>query len=145
MILPDACYRLTDIDLSGTLAEFLAARADTSVTTPTPTVSLYTVPKGKLLAIQTLGAWLWPGNGNLVSTIEFFFTFLQRDIHVFSHTINPALAVNVQYQIATPNVQMILPEEIELQVRGTFTSTGTLNTIRTYMTGWLIPRGSVVI
>ncbi len=145
MILPDACYRLTDIDLSGTLAEFIAARADASAVTPTPTVSLYTVPKGKLLAIQTLGTHLIPGNANLVSDVEFFFTFLQRDIHVFSHTINPALAVNVQYRIAVPNVQMMLPGEIVLQVRSNMTSTGTVNSMRTYMTGWLIPRGSVVI
>jgi len=144
MIIPEICYQLTDFDLSGQLAEFVRIQLDSSAAAVSVSNSgFYTVPAGKLLVIQSLSGYLEPGAAQTGLSVA-----VTAVAGAQVHEIHGQTFVNV---IATQRcyfalkAHMIFPMGFSFSQNGRFNAGVNPNTVRVAMTGWLIPRGSVVI
>jgi len=143
MMIPEACYRLTDLDLSGTLAEFIAMKVTAAAAAAAVTATLYTVPLGKILVIQTLGSNADPGAGQNVTLHTHRFDF-QNSVFQINEKGAEAADVNSRlYELS--GVGRMFPQGCAVKAVATFNSGVQINTVDGWLSGWLIPRGSVVI
>jgi len=145
MMLPDICYRPTELDLSGVLAEFVTLYALNIQSAQVVTTPIYTVPKGKLLVLQKLVMVLSPGATYVAKTGEVYFTYLGIIRFLAGATVNPAIPAADTVYVPLVNEEIVLPQEIALIAEGTFSNGVNTNYVAVHGIGWLIPRGSVAI
>jgi len=146
MNLPEVCYRLTDMDLSGSLADFVSIFASDSAASVSPgKIAFYTVPRGKILLLQSIVVSAIPGAAQLLRDARISFAFNGQVIQVFAENANPAIAAAIAVRMTAPAPEILIPQEFALSLTSTFNAGVAANYIETNITGWLIPRGSVVI
>ncbi len=146
MRIPEACYLLTGMDLSGTLAELVYLRATTSQAAANPSVSgFYTVPKGKILVMQSMISSLSPGAAQKALRGNVIFVALGISRLLTGHQVNPAIAAAIEVIERLDVAGLMLPEGVVFSYDGAFDAGIAANKITLDGTGWLIPRGSVVI
>jgi hypothetical protein len=146
MRFPEVCYKLTDMDLSGVLAEFVALYGTATGAVANITVfNYYVVPKGKLLVLQNLVLVVTPGAAQTARYAHTGFDYLGIARILIGFSVDPAIAAAIPVYESLPAAGIIIPEGMALHATANFNAGVAANMITVHGQGWLIPRGSVAI
>jgi len=147
MMIPEACYRLTDLDLSGTLAEFVSLKNTVTGAAAALAGSFYVIPVGKLLVVQSIVSTLTPGAAQTARYHAIYMVINGKLINLASRAVDPAVAaaIGIAETMRIASGGLIIPFGYALQHVSEFNAGVAVNSMTVDLTGWLIPRGSVVI
>jgi hypothetical protein len=146
MIFPETCYRPTDLDLAGTLLDFVRKFGTTfSAAAAQQIPALYEVPKGKILVVNSLICYANPGAAQTCQTIEARVLTNGQYIDIGCASPNPSIAADVPSVHKLIERDLWLVEGSVIDISAAFNAGAAVNLIAVYLYGALVPRGAVAI
>lgn len=148
MLIPEWLFRLTPRDEQVTPIEIVNHTTSTgsAATTVTSFDDLYTVPKGKVLLVTSIGLGLQGGAGQtpLGAYVQAFPAGSSTEaVTFYGRNITPT--ASVQGFDATFDGGVFLPEDYYVYATSKWSAGANSNTLRFSMGGILIPRGNIAI
>lgn len=145
MILPEWALRPTDKELDGPVCEYVIARLTLTAAGVSPTGILVSAAPGKILVVQSITVNYTPGAAQTGQWFHVYQAALGATQPIAAAPANPAIAAAVQSVLSLLRSEIIIPMFVDLQAQAVFNAGVAVNTATFYLTGWLIPRSSVVI
>lgn len=141
--LPDFLYKLTERDQQVTPIEIVLNTANNSAAGTQLQIQIYTVPKGKILLLETVGVFAIPGTSQYLVNWGLVVSNGAQSC-IVAGSQNP-VTTSLSYKGGQVFGPMSVGEGSILTVNGIFNAGANSNSFTAAFSGILIPRGNYAI